>query len=1274
MYPKNLDMTRKILLMWGIVANMINSSAQTTQHQIYNVDNIHLKDGVYTQKIALKNLAVPSFKVSEEIYDELSGKIPDSIINKATAPTISIGIEQKKPFAFISIPAYKKENATGTIKALKKFSLDITEKDASNPEVTATAAAKSTMRTTATGSVLASGTWNKIAVTQKGVYKVDYDFVKTKLGITSSTINSSNIRLFGNGGTMLYEANYIAYPDDLTENALEMHDGGDGIFGSGDYFLFYANGPMEWVKDSSNQLFHHRTNLYSDSSFYFISLDNGSGLRINNASSTGTPDRTVNTYNDYALHEKELENLGQFGKTWWGEILGFDGGLSNSLTISFPVANISDSVYFDYQLASAAIYSTYYPGAAQTTVSLNTNVIGVHSSYQVGGSDGDDPGVLVANKGWTTATGSSLNFTINYVKNVSIAKEYLDYIEINTRKKLIATTGSQLSFRDWRSVAPSAIASYEIANANASTQVWDVTNALQPLKINGTLSGTTYSFTQNANSLHEFITIDGNSYLTPSYVGSVANQNLHGLAQADYIIVANDAFMDAANKLADYHRTNNNLKVIVAPTYQIYNEFSSGAQDIAAVRNFVRMFYDRAGNDVTQMPKYLLLFGRASYDYKHILNTVPNVGVVPTYETVESLSATSGYCSDDFFAILDSTENITDYTSVPLMDIAVARIPATSSDEANAVVEKIIRYKSNAALGAWRINNVYAADIEDSGGDHMLDADYMSGLVEGMNKSYTSNKVYLDNMNIISTPSGARCPDANKAINDNNYKGTFLFNYSGHGSIYTLSSKRILTKDDFDAWTNPYKMPIMVTATCDFSRFDNPALQSAGEKLILKSDGGAISLLTTTQVVYAGSNKLFNSAYLSAQYTKTTNGWYSFGDAFLISKNNSFTTADVDNTRKFALLGDPALIPDIPRYNVGTDSMQQLNTSGVATTTDSIKSLGTYAIYGSVRDDAGNLMSSFNGKATITIFDKEQITPVYTVKYNSFTNIGYQNNIIYKGTATVTNGVFSFTFIAPKDINYDFGKGKISYYADNGSIDASGFDTSTVIGGFAENVVADNDPPIVRPYMNDSMFVDGGITGNNSVLYAIITDNSGINISGNSVGHDLTAILDNAIEVPYVLNDYYETAPNTYKRGYVNFPITGLADGKHTLSVKAWDVFNNSGEGVVNFVVVNGGIVSIQNLYNYPNPFSDITHFVFEHNHPNESLTATIHIFNSSGKLVRTLAQTFEATGSRSAEVIWDGTGNGGEKLLPGVYPYRIRIATATNIEDLGYQKVILLR
>jgi hypothetical protein len=467
----------------------------------------------------------------------------------------------------------------------------------------------------------------------------------------------------------------------------------------------------------------------------------------------------------------------------------------------------------------------------------------------------------------------------------------------------------------------------------------------------------------------------------------------------------------------------------------------------------------------------------------------------------------------------------------------------------------------------------------------------------------------------------------------------------------------------------------MITATCDFSRFDNPSLQSAGEKIILKNNGGAIALVTTTQVVYATYNAAFNSSYLHTQFTKKTKGgWNSFGDAFRISKNYVISKGDIINSRKFALLGDPALVPDFPRYDIQTDSAQYFE-SGIYTSTDSMKSLGNYKIFASIRNDDGNVISDFNGKANITFFDKTQNISIKTANTGSGTrDYIVQNNIIYKGNATVKNGIFSFEFITPKDINYEFGKGKISYYADNGSIDAAGADTTFIVGGFADNVVADNDAPIVRPFMNDSLFKDGGLTGTNSVLYAIISDKSGINVSGNFVGHDLSAVLDDVLEAPYVLNDYYETAPNTYQKGFVNFPITGLSNGIHSLRIKAWDVFNNSGEGTVRFEVLDGKVVKIRNLYTYPNPFSDITHFVFEHNHPNEALKATIHIFNTTGALVRTIEQNFTPTGSNSAEITWDGTSNAGDKLSSGVYPFRIRIATEKNIEDLGYQKVILLR
>jgi hypothetical protein len=1257
-------MTKKSLLLIPAIFASVIGLSQSVQKHFFSSEKATKNAGYFIYKIGLQSGSLPEIKIQDEVFENYNQNIPDSTISKSSEFQFTVGVERKKTFALLKIPAFRK-NSSGELEQLKECTVEILEKTEKNPN---THSSTNLFKSTTTSSVLANGTWQKLGVANRGIYKIDYDYVKNTLG-QSGSINSSTIRLFGNGGTMIQESNAVKHPDDLTENAIEVMDGGDGIFGPGDYFLFYANGPMDWIKDSVNQQFYHRTNLYSDTSYYFISFNNGNGARINNAPSTGSPNTIVSSYNERLLHEQELINLGLFGKIWWGEKFGFTSGQKNIQAITFPISGISDTVRFRYQLASAAVGQS---NAASFLVKLNGQTIGNHTSlYGITGQDGDDPGVMVSNTGSSVvaASSNSLDFEFQYNKFVSIANGYLDFVEVNTRRQLIYNSGGQLSFRDWRSVGSLSIAQFQVSNANSNIKIWDVSNPLSPLRINGSLSGTVYSFVQDADRLKEYIAVD-NAFLTPKYIGLVPNQNIHGLEQADYIIVTHPEMMEAGNKLADFHRSANNYKVHVLSVDQVYNEFASGSKDISAIRDLMRMFYNRAGNDERLMPKYLLLLGQASFDYKNIIPN--NAKLVPTYETQESLSATSGYCTDDYYAILDSNEDINNGSS--LLDIGVGRIPATSSTEALAVVNKIIRYKSKEALGPWRINNLYIGDDEDSAGDHLLDADAMYKTVENTSNLYKSQKVYLNSLNFISTPGGFRCPDANKIINDNVFKGTFLMNYSGHGSIYTLAHERIVTQDDYNSWRNQYKMPIMITATCDFSRFDNPALQSAGEKIMLKNDGGAIALVTTTQVVYATYNRIFNISYLHAQFNKKSNGWNTFGDAFRISKNDVLATGDVINSRKFALLGDPAIIPNFPRYDVKTDTVQAL-IDGAGATTDTIKSLGTYRIMGSVRDDAGAVMSNFNGKVNITFFDKAQIASVRT--NNSGANnreYSVRNNIIYKGIATVKSGLFSFEFITPKDINYDFGKGKISYYAENGLIDAAGADTLVTVGGFSDHITIDEDSPLVRVFMNDSLFKNGGLTGTNSILYAIITDKSGINVSGNFVGHDLTAVLDNNIETPFTLNDYYETAPNTYQKGFVNFPMAGLSDGTHSIRVKAWDVFNNSGEGQVLFEVLNGKVTKIRNIYNYPNPFKDVTHFIFEHNHPNEALKATINIFNTNGSLMRTIEQDFTPVGSNTAEITWDGTGNGGEKLPSGIYPYRIRIATEKNIEDLGYQKVVLSR
>jgi hypothetical protein len=706
----------------------------------------------------------------------------------------------------------------------------------------------------------------------------------------------------------------------------------------------------------------------------------------------------------------------------------------------------------------------------------------------------------------------------------------------------------------------------------------------------------------------------------------------------------------------------------VATTDQVYNEFSSGAQDIGAIRDFARMFYNRAGKDTAEMPKYILLLGDASFDYKNRITN--NSNFVPTYETSESIDLINSYCSDDYFGFLDSNEGVENWAVANTLDIGVGRLPVATEDDAMNLVDKIINYTSPNTLGPWRLNTALVSDNGD-GDQHFFDSEVMASTIATNSPMCNETKIYLAAIPTVSTPGGDRAPQANTMINDAIFKGTFLLNYNGHGSITTWATERILTQDDFNYWKNINKLPVMVTATCDFSKYDDPAYVSAGEKLVIKGDGGAIALLTTTQLVYAHLNRMMNAQFLGSLFNKHNNSFPTFGDAFIYSKNVTYASPKdqytLANYRKFVLLGDPALLPDFPKYNVETSDILDGNNLQTA---DTIKALGKYQIKGKIKDYSGNVLNGFNGRLYITIFDKPKTVNTLDAAPQSFI---VQNSIIYKGKVSVANGNFSFSFISPKDLNYDFGKGKISYYAEDGTVDAAGLDTNVFIGGFSDNPIIDNNAPIVKPYMNDSLFKDGGITGVNSILYVKLFDETGINVSGNSIGHDLTAVLDDKNENPFILNDYFETAPNDYQTGYVHFPVSSITDGRHTFKVKAWDMNNNSGDGVVNFEVLNGKIAAVQNLMNYPNPFSTMTHFVFDHNLPNEDVAVTIKIMSTTGMLVTNLEQKFTPEGSRS-EILWDGTDNNGNKLPSSVYVYEIILTTKDGIESAAYNKLVIIR
>jgi hypothetical protein len=581
-----------------------------------------------------------------------------------------------------------------------------------------------------------------------------------------------------------------------------------------------------------------------------------------------------------------------------------------------------------------------------------------------------------------------------------------------------------------------------------------------------------------------------------------------------------------------------------------------------------------------------------------------------------------------------------------LLDIGIGRFPVTSPKQAKAIVNKIKRYISASSYGNWRNNLCFLADDED-GNIHMAQADQLSGFINSNLPSYNLLKLYIDAFPQVTTSTGPRYPEVNKAIENTLNRGVLIMNYTGHGGIAGLAHEQILLQEEVKRWSNSI-YPLFVTATCEFSRFDNYEITTAGEEVLLNENGGGIALLTTTRLVYSGPNFVLNQEFYKNFSGKDNNGdFYRLGDLLKKTKNSSGT--DI-NKLCFTLLGDPALRLAYQQMGVQTT---RINNQEIGVETDTLKAYNEVTVKGIITDQAGNHSPGFNGIIYPTLYDKEQTVKTLNNDNTSPFTYQQQESILYKGKASVRNGEFEFSMVVPREIAYNYGKGKLSYYASGENTDAAGYFDEFIIGGISAGANTDNEGPEINLYMNSLGFVNGGITNQFPTLLATLTDDNGINISGTSIGHNIIGILDNNTANSFVLNNYYESEIDNYRSGTITYKLPRLTPGKHTLSLKAWDIFNNSSTAEIAFEVADSSLLQIKNLYNYPNPFSETTTFSFEHNQPGKNLDAELQIFSITGNLINSERFIITGEGFTSGPIIWDGTKNKYKKPDRGIYIYR---------------------
>lgn len=1147
---------------------------------------------------------------------------------------------------------------------------------------------------------LKSGNFYKIKVDKSGIFKITTKFLRDN-GINPSSINPKNFRIYGNGGLMLPEFNQDFRYATLQENAIQVIGEEDGKWDENDYALFYAQGPHGYnlynvnngsgYKRNETRLTHisdNSVNIYENFSYYFINFDKGEGKRVT-LSDIAPSSKVYTRYDDYQFLNEEKTNFLNIGRLWVGD--AFNANKSVSFTTKTAIkptdtVKIKSSVYVKNATNDKITYSINGQNSSSFTVS-------------------NSPEIKIKEIPWETSasnlSGTTLKIDYTLESSNPLVAYYLDYAEVQYKQDLVYND-AQMNFRVFEIPTGSGETfGFTVENATNVEQIWDVSDITNAKKIVNKASGAQFSFGYTTNSPYfnnEFVAFKNSASFEPLFVEKVDNQDLSGLKNVDYLIVTTRDFTPQAERIANYYRTQKNYQVEIADVKKIYNEFSSGGQDLTAIRDFITKLNTPAGT-----LKYVLILGDTTFDYRNI--TTNNKNYIPSYQSDYSENYEASFVTDDYFGM--TTPQNTTYIYAILPDIPVGRLPAENIAEAKNLVDKTLSYYNavpgqSSPFGDWRLKMNFVVDddndskVDNSSNPFMRGAfhDVMNLVIannfEGNTDKpeYNIKKLYLDAFPGQSTAGGQRFPQVNQAITNAMSNSLYLY-YFGHGGINGWAQERVLTTQEiaaFNNYNNAYsRFPFISTITCEFTLWDDHNTSSAGEQLMKLPQGGANSMITSSRAIAVVYGRLFTETFTRNLFKLYNNDFLSVGDAFIAAKTEYGTDS---NHLKINLLGDPALKLSRPKNLISIDNID-------SPVVGQLRALDFVKITGHVNNQSGAIDNTFNGKVVINIFDKKLAKKTLNNDGNLTPVLNYfeEGSPIVKASGTVTNGTFTVEFYMPKDINYTVGDGRILAYADNNVFDV--FNNKTYkVGDINPNGINDNEVPKVQLYLNNTNFVDGGITDSNPNLLACVTDNTGINSTGSGIGHDITVVLDGEVINTTVLNDFYTPGTGNgcinatfldYQKGSVLYPFQNLKPGNHQLTFKVWDINNNSTTQTLNFVVRDPEAENlvVKKLLNWPNPFTNKTYIQFEHN-CDDVLDVNVQIYTITGKLVRTFSTTVTSTpfleGYRThrTAIEWDGNDDFGAPVGKGTYIYKVLVKSQNQEKCKGtaslVEKLVILK
>lgn len=1077
-------------------------------------------------------------------------------------------------------------------------------------------------------SLLASGRWYKIPVSTAGVYKVTANEVSALRGATCSGIG-----LYGDAGGMLSANNTLIYTDDMVPAAIEVVDvNRNGVFEDEDYILFYGEGASVWRYNSVKRMFEYHMHAYANNNYYYLTIDGDANAssRIAHLECDNSPyPHEITNHTGVALIHEDRINVNSGGRTW------VDNKLTNSYnqrncTFTFPTEN--GIVMARYGLASVS------SSAATFTVSSSANSQTHRFPY------GEDYQTLY---GTFDNMGENFTITFTYTPQESNAAGYFDYIELNGTQAL-RYTGGQCFFRNQQLLDNGPVCPFYVSGSSSSMKVWDVTNPCQPIDkgIASANDGRSY-FTAPTDLVRTFIAFTDAQVLAPTGITFLENQDIHGTTVPDYVIVTHSDYKKQACGIADEHIKNDGLSVLIVTQEEVFNEFSSGRPDPIAIRRMLRCLRSKSSDG--DLPRYLLLFGKGTFDNRDILEA--HQSTVVTYQTSTSFGDESNiYPSDDIYGYLDD-DAAGDFEGT--MSVGIGRLPAKNTDEAIHMMNKINRYINRADLinstirGDWRNYVALLADDADPSCPYdsvfTSDSEITARNIKALYPHFNIDRIYADSFIQQSGADGSYYPDVNNALRQRINYGCLLLNYIGHGSSNYIGTERYMEISDIEKYTNTDQLIFFVTSTCSFGHFDH--LQDiCGAEAFLLAEAAGIGIVSASRPIH--HTQRFNTSLC----LYALNPDNSIGDALCLAKNSSSTSHSV------ALLGDPALHLSIPRNEVRVTHINEHPVNPLVT--DSAKVLSQVTVEGDIVAPDGSTLTDFNGTIYPIVFDRE-VKCRTLANDNDSTEVDFvqQKNILYKGRDNVTNGHFSYSFIVPRDVAYNYDYAKLSHYATSSNNNATGQYGNIMFGGFNDDLVITEFHPTVELFINDTNFRNGGITNETPTLYARLSDSVGINAAGCGLGHDITATIDGNPYSTITLNDFYEPDIDDSRQGEIRYTLGKLDEGLHTLTVKCWNIFNYSGSATISFRVANDRTAQIGFFASAPNPAHDRTTIRIEHNLSDQIASATVTIYDIRGRQLRQIDLTpFDHTCVLAYP--WDFTTADGTALPKGIYIARCLITT----------------